>query len=341
MSKHLKKKIPPTPSSDDDELTQDLAVPGAGGPNGAATGGSAKVQEVVAGAGPTSSPGADDGWRHVAEQIDSLRAVLLNLVTLIAPTTAPGRPHGALPSGEDSLGQESAAIAASAGLPAIAAMRQDDAILGGSAGARREAAILMAPRETPVRGVGPDGGSGAGCSHRLPNLKKFSAGGDWRVFAWRFESAFCSIQRTEGEAVEALPTFLDDVSLAVFRSILAEKKATLREAFAEMAEVYEPPSDTHRKFVQQQRDGVATDPDKTSCIRDWPAATSVGEWQTGWGGSHCVNHSPACSTQARSSHTARSRPVHDSHTDECVHTARRRPRLQPGPRDDSSCCSSS
>ncbi|CAM9644829.1 unnamed protein product [Lampetra planeri] len=90
-------------------------------------------------------------------------------------------PHGVLTSGEeqgpprgvseDPLVREPAAIAASARLPAIAATRQDDAILGGSAGVWRETAILVAPRETPAREVGPGGGSGMGRSHHLPNLK--------------------------------------------------------------------------------------------------------------------------------------------------------------------------
>ncbi|CAN0016841.1 unnamed protein product [Lampetra fluviatilis] len=117
------------------QLLQDLAIPGVGGPDAAATVGSAKVLEMVVGAGPSSSPGAGDGSQHVVEQIDSLRAILLNLE----------------------------------------------------------------------------------------------------------------------EALEALPTLLDDILLAVFCSIPAEKKVTPREAFTEMAEVYEPPSDTHRKFVQRQR----------------------------------------------------------------------------------------
>ncbi|CAM9802812.1 unnamed protein product [Lampetra planeri] len=100
MSKHLKKKIPPTPSSDDDDsLTQDLAIPGAVGPDAAATVGSVKVPEKVVGAEPSSSPGAGDGWRHMAEQIDLLHAVLLNLVTLVAPSAAPGLPQGTLLSG--------------------------------------------------------------------------------------------------------------------------------------------------------------------------------------------------------------------------------------------------
>ncbi|CAN0253707.1 unnamed protein product [Lampetra planeri] len=179
MSKHLKKKIPLTPSFDDNSLTQDLAVPGVGRPDAAATVGSAKAPEMVVGAGPSSSPGTGDGWRQVAEQIDSLRAVLLNLVTLVAPSAAPGRPHGTLLSGdgqgplggvsEGPLGQASAAIAASGRLSAIAATWQDDAILGGPASAPQEAAILAAPRGT--RAAGPSGDSGAGHSHRLPNIK--------------------------------------------------------------------------------------------------------------------------------------------------------------------------
>ncbi|CAM9716759.1 unnamed protein product [Lampetra fluviatilis] len=61
----------------------------------------------------------------------------------------------------------------------------------------------------------------------------------------------------EEEALEALPMLLDDASLKLFRSVPAEKKATLRGALDEMAEAYEPPSDAHRRFVQRQRVPVA------------------------------------------------------------------------------------
>ncbi|CAN0181471.1 unnamed protein product [Lampetra fluviatilis] len=134
---------------------------------------------MVVGAGPSSSPGTGDGWRQVAEQIDSLRAVLLNLVTLVAPSAAPGRPHGTLLSGdgqgplggvsEGPLGQASAAIAASGRLSAIAATWQDDAILGGPASAPQEAAILAAPRGT--RAAGPSGDSVALAMAAYPDAK--------------------------------------------------------------------------------------------------------------------------------------------------------------------------
>ncbi|CAN0435596.1 unnamed protein product [Lampetra fluviatilis] len=170
--------------------------------------GSAKAPEKVVGAELSSSPGADDGWRCVAEQIDSLRAVLLNQ----------------LPCGTKTPSW---------------------------AGAQLEYAILAAPRGARAREPGSGVDSSTGRSHRLPHMKEFSVGGDWSAFTWRFESAFRSIRWTKEEALDALPTLLDDISLAVFRSMPAEKKTTLREAFAEMAEIYEPPLDTQRKFVQR------------------------------------------------------------------------------------------
>ncbi|CAN0417449.1 unnamed protein product [Lampetra planeri] len=167
MSKHLKKKISPAPSSDDDDdsLTQDLPILGA-------------VDLVTATrAGSTKALDKDVRTkRRVAEQIDSLRAVLLNLVTLVASSAAPGQLQGMLPSGdeqgslrgvsEDPLVQGSAAIAASGRPSAItataAATLHEDAILGGSAGVQLESAILTEPRgarpREPVSGV--DSGTG-------------------------------------------------------------------------------------------------------------------------------------------------------------------------------------
>ncbi|CAM9594011.1 unnamed protein product [Lampetra planeri] len=80
MSKHLKNKNQPTPSSDDDgDLPPAVAVPDLEGADGTAASDTAGVQDVVAGAGPSTSSGAEDGWQLVAEQIDLLRVVLLAL----------------------------------------------------------------------------------------------------------------------------------------------------------------------------------------------------------------------------------------------------------------------
>ncbi|CAM9301038.1 unnamed protein product [Lampetra planeri] len=229
MSKHLKKKNPPAPASDDDDdsLNQDLPTPGATDLVTATAAVSAKAPGKDVGVEP-SSPATDDRWRRVVEQIDSLLAVLFNLVTLVASSAAPGRPQEFLPSGDEQgflrgvsegpLMQESATMAVSDGPSAItAAMWREAAILGAATGARSEPAILAEPRGT------------------------------------QFESAFCSVRWTEEEALDALPTLLDDVSLAVFHSIPTEKKKMLKDAFAEMAEVYEPTSDAQRKFMHRCR----------------------------------------------------------------------------------------
>ncbi|CAM9440680.1 unnamed protein product [Lampetra fluviatilis] len=102
MSKHLNKKNTPAPSSDDDDdsLTQDLPTPGAVDPVTVTTAGATIAPGKDVGAAPSSSPGADDGWRRVAEQIDSLRTVLLHLMTLVASSAAPGWPQDMLPSGD-------------------------------------------------------------------------------------------------------------------------------------------------------------------------------------------------------------------------------------------------
>ncbi|CAN0419067.1 unnamed protein product [Lampetra fluviatilis] len=245
MSKHLKKKNPPAPSSDeeDDPLSQELADPVAVTAVGS-TKGPCKDMDVE----PSSSPAAEDGWKRLVKQFDSLQAVLLNLVTLVASSMASG------PAQEMPPVEERAAIA-----PASGAMWCETAILGAAASARPDAAIFSEQQGMRPGEVASAGDGSIRQSNGLPNIKEFSAGGDWNVFTWRFESAFRSVKWTEDEALEALPTMLDDVSLAVFRSIPSGRKNTLRDAFAEMSEICEPPSNAQRKFMHRRR-GVNESP---------------------------------------------------------------------------------
>ncbi|CAN0025247.1 unnamed protein product [Lampetra fluviatilis] len=113
----------------------------------------------------------------------------------------------------------------------------EPAILGVVAAEPPVAAIFVGPRAAGLAGATAPKDDNGGRSHRLPNIKEFVAGGDQSAFTWRFESVFRSVQWKEAEALDALPTLLDDVSLAVFRSIPADKQKTLKDAFAEMAEV--------------------------------------------------------------------------------------------------------
>ncbi|CAN0105731.1 unnamed protein product [Lampetra planeri] len=115
----------------------------------------------------------------------------------------------------------------------------------GAARARSEPAILDEPHGVQGAGAATESGqSGANRTRRLPQVKEFiAAGGDWSTFTWRYEAAFRSVHWMEDAALVALPTVLDDDALAVFRSIPLEK-SMLQGAHAEMAEVYEPPSDT-------------------------------------------------------------------------------------------------
>ncbi|CAN0044060.1 unnamed protein product [Lampetra planeri] len=189
----------------------------------------------------------------------------------------PDRPRGGPSSGEPSGAAEPSAIGASATLPTLSDTWQDAAILGVVADEWREAAILSPPRReaailspprredailslprredailSPQQETPASEHSSSGTrSHRLMTIKEFSIGGDWSAFAWRFESAVRSAKWTDAEALEVLLMLLDDKSLKFFRSIKAAKKATLKGAFEEMAEAYEPPDDAHRRFVQR------------------------------------------------------------------------------------------
>ncbi|CAM9373078.1 unnamed protein product [Lampetra planeri] len=221
-------------------------------------------------AAEASSPRqVEDGQRRMEEQLESLRTVLLQLVLLVASSTSSGHPQEVLPRGnvqrletgasEGRPAKTTTAIAgagkASAITCATETTRQDAAILSGAAEMRSEPAISSEPHGTLAAGAdAPAGRQGAEHTRRLPHVKEFvAAGGDWSDVTWRFETAFWSVQWSEEEVLVALPTILDDDALAVFRSIPPEKKKTLKSVYAEMADVYEPPSDTRRKFMQRRR----------------------------------------------------------------------------------------
>ncbi|CAN0205241.1 unnamed protein product [Lampetra planeri] len=86
MSKYLKKKNPPDSSSDDDDDADDDEPQGATVPLPP----TAALPDAVPKrhAGAEATPAADEGWRRVAEQIESLRVVILNLVTVVASSAA-------------------------------------------------------------------------------------------------------------------------------------------------------------------------------------------------------------------------------------------------------------
>ncbi|CAN0200434.1 unnamed protein product [Lampetra planeri] len=130
-------------------------------------------------------PRVDDGWRDVAEQLDSLCTVLIQLVTLVVAPAVPGG-GGQVPPPQRSRG-------------------------------------------------------------KCPPLRARWTPHGRRPLSWA-RPLGC-----EEEALDALPTLLDDQALAVFRSIPLEKKKTLKDVYAEMAEVYEPPSDSQQKFMQRTR----------------------------------------------------------------------------------------
>ncbi|CAM9543584.1 unnamed protein product [Lampetra planeri] len=232
MSKHLKKNNPPVPFSDedDDPLSQELADPVAATTAGS-TKGPCKDVEL------SSSPAVEDGWKRLAEQIDSLQAVLLNLVTLIASSTRWG-PAREMPSSGNGLGSHPRVVEERAAIvPATGTTWRETAILGAATSARPDAANFSEQRGMRLaEQIGEAASAGDGSvqrSNRLPNIKVLSAGGDWNAFTWRFESAFHSVKWTEDEAREALPTLLDDVSLAVFRVLQVRLDGLLRTRLPE------------------------------------------------------------------------------------------------------------
>ncbi|CAN0339826.1 unnamed protein product [Lampetra fluviatilis] len=127
------------------------------------------------------------------------------------------------------------------------------AILSTAKESGTSAADSSLPREALPSIATPAAKESTDRSRRLPHVRKFvAAGGDWSAFRWSFEAAYKSVRWSVEEALIALPTMLDDDVLAVFRSIPADKKKTLTQAFQELAEVYEPPDDRMRKFQHRR-----------------------------------------------------------------------------------------
>ncbi|XP_078477095.1 uncharacterized protein LOC144738063 [Lampetra planeri] len=259
MSKHLRKKNPPEPPSEEDVETDKDDLLGATAPLPPAAATPLDASQRRQGEDSTAA-GAKDGWWLMAEQIESLRAILLSLVTAVASSPAVSRQiANQLNAAERDPAQDSASTIAPA-------TREETAIVGGAAAPEPLGAILCEPATTrspdailPATGGARETKSETPTAyachrgHRLPQIKEFIAGGDWSAFTWRFESAFRSVHWTEVEALDALPTLLDDVSLGVFRSITASKKKKLRDAFAEMAEFYNPQMAATRKFMSRRR----------------------------------------------------------------------------------------
>ncbi|CAN0337878.1 unnamed protein product [Lampetra fluviatilis] len=68
---------------------------------------------------------------------------------------------------------------------------------------------------------------------RLQQVRELSVTeGDWTAFHCRFESAYRSYAWSDREALWALPTALDDDSLASFYSIPETDRSSLADAYA-------------------------------------------------------------------------------------------------------------
>ncbi|CAM9436863.1 unnamed protein product [Lampetra fluviatilis] len=147
MSKNLRKKNPPVASCDDDEAeTQDLPTPRYVVSVTDATAGEIAAPEVGGAVAVPPPLRVDDGWKRVEEQLDSLRGVLFQLVSLVTASTVVWRPLESSPgSGDrgfkaanpmDSLAEVMSAIAHAEGTSAIAraeSLTQRDAAILDSA----------------------------------------------------------------------------------------------------------------------------------------------------------------------------------------------------------------
>ncbi|CAN0041485.1 unnamed protein product [Lampetra planeri] len=147
MSKHLRKKNPPDLPSEEVVETDDDDLLGATAPlppAAALLNTAHRPREEEA-----TTSRADEGWRLMAEQIESLRAILLNLVTAVTSSTGLGRPPAVQLNAEhqDLRREMTSAIApATRGEASIlvgaAATEPFDAILREAATTRAQDAIL-------------------------------------------------------------------------------------------------------------------------------------------------------------------------------------------------------
>ncbi|CAM9674336.1 unnamed protein product [Lampetra fluviatilis] len=183
-------------------------------------------------------PQPKDGWHTVTEQLELLRATVLQLVVLMMVTAVAGRTARTSPERTEQAPSIGVLAGTSTGAAAAITRGTEDTWLA--------AAIMQRTGET---------WPGATIMQRAGEtrpLELIATEGDWSAFTWRFEAAFRSVNSTEEEALNALPTALDDDALAALRAIPADKKATLQRAYAEIA-VYKLPSDTRKKFLQWRR----------------------------------------------------------------------------------------
>ncbi|CAM9618637.1 unnamed protein product, partial [Lampetra fluviatilis] len=63
---------------------------------------------------------------------------------------------------------------------------------------------------------------------------------------------------TEVEVLQALPTTLDGDALAAFYAILPDHRGTFLRAFAQMAAIFDPPSNVRHKFAARRRGETET-----------------------------------------------------------------------------------
>ncbi|CAM9381280.1 unnamed protein product [Lampetra planeri] len=184
MSKHLRKKNLPVPPSEEEVETDEDELLGATAPMPPADTSLLDASQRRLGEDATTT-GTKDGWRLMAEQIETLRAILLSLVTAVASSPAVGRQ---IAEQLDAAGRGPEKETGSAIAPAT---REEAVVVGGPAALEPSAAILGAPTATrPPDAILPATGgtreqqsetpAARAChhGHRLPQIKEFLAGGD-------------------------------------------------------------------------------------------------------------------------------------------------------------------
>ncbi|CAM9590463.1 unnamed protein product [Lampetra planeri] len=114
-------------------------------------------------------------------------------------------------------------------------------------------AILSPEREIlPAKFESPSAASAGTLSLRkcLPTVHEFmAAGGNWTAFQRRFKASCALVGWSNEEALRALPTALDDNSLGAFEAIPEADWTTLHRACAQMAAIFDPPSNARRRFM--------------------------------------------------------------------------------------------
>ncbi|CAM9371543.1 unnamed protein product [Lampetra planeri] len=230
------------------------------------------LQPMQEGAAGPDRPPSPENWRTITGQLSQLLEPAAHLVVWVS--TAGIQPHNAIaelerqrPAISSGATQKSSAIFSSnmtqkTGAIFSSDVTQQPGAIFSSEAMQQLAAIFSAAQPPPIARFGalvPVYSTNHFQIRCLPPVRPFTAsGGDWTSFWHHFEAAYISVGWSSEEALRSLLMAFDDDSLAVLNAIPAMDQATLPQACAQMAAIFDPPSNAHRRFLLRRRGEAET-----------------------------------------------------------------------------------